>query len=286
MNEIERVGEGFDYSVLASDVATELRAIAENIWGIYRRAVIDIGKLLSQAKTRLGHGRFTSWASSELGVDERSAERYMKASHFCSAKPDTVSALPVSLLYRLSAPSAPPHIVRAVVDAAERGEPLTPPEIKKLLDDAKVPTDQTVVGALRAAETFSYKIVEKPTEPLKAVAYTIVSKPVKPTLKKRRLRLEAVDEEPLGEEPVSDPTPTSAADEPASIVVVRILRSELGLNDTDASEVLNHYAAIIAKLGSIDHAIRVLNILATAEDDDPIAEAVRELASPASRTLN
>jgi hypothetical protein len=68
------------------------------------------------------------WAQAELGMTIRSAERYMLAAAFLNGKPGIVSHLPPTILFALSAPTAPAVVVNEVMAAAETG--ILPPAKK------------------------------------------------------------------------------------------------------------------------------------------------------------
>ena len=117
--------------VMVNARCSRLDEIAAAARGIMRSSIRDLGALLREAKALLPHGKFEGWARRELGVSLRSAENYMAASAFLEGKPETVSHLPPSVIYKLAAPSAPPELVADVVAGG-----LDPLEIKKRLNDA------------------------------------------------------------------------------------------------------------------------------------------------------
>lgn len=140
MNDFEPVATGFDYnSIAAAEVRDELKRLAERARTLYRRTAVELGTILIAAKKLVPYGTFETWAGMELSIEERSAQRYMRVAAFCYGKPVTLSLLPLSVLYRLTAPSAPPAVVeiaQAVVRAAEAGTPLADAEIKDRLAEA------------------------------------------------------------------------------------------------------------------------------------------------------
>jgi hypothetical protein len=114
----------FDCAELPEETANSLRESADAIRAIQRNAVVDVGKHLLRAKETLRHGAFSTWVEAEIGITVRSAERYMRTAQFLAGKPDTMSLLPPSILYRLAAPSVPVEVLRDVVTAAEVGTTL------------------------------------------------------------------------------------------------------------------------------------------------------------------
>jgi hypothetical protein len=71
------------------------------------RDAIEIGNDLLKAKKKLGHGAFLPWVKANVGMSERTAERYMLLSQRLGTRFDTVSDLPLAMLHRLAAPSMP-----------------------------------------------------------------------------------------------------------------------------------------------------------------------------------
>jgi hypothetical protein len=129
--------DGFDYGTLDPEAAGIIRGAAERIRATMARTVPEIGRELLRAKGLLPHGRFTAWAEAEIGMNARTAENYMRAARFLDGKPESVSVLPQTMLYALSAPTAPAELVQEVVAAAEAGEPLPAPVVKQRLNAAK-----------------------------------------------------------------------------------------------------------------------------------------------------
>jgi hypothetical protein len=129
--------DGFDYGTLDPEAAGIVRGAAERIRATMARTVPEIGRELLRAKGVLPYGRFTAWAEAEVGMNARTAEHYMQTARFLDGKPESVSVLPPTVLYALSAPTAPAELVQEVVAAVEAGEPLPAPVVKQRLDAAK-----------------------------------------------------------------------------------------------------------------------------------------------------
>ncbi len=98
---------------------------------------LDVGRQLAMVKKLLPHGQFTAWAEAELGMTARTAQNLMVAAAFVEGKPDSVSHLPVTVLYRLGAASAP-ELIEEVVTTAEAGAPLDVRLIKERLETARL----------------------------------------------------------------------------------------------------------------------------------------------------
>jgi hypothetical protein len=85
-------------------------------------AVIDVGADLLKVKDELGYGRFTQWLKTVFPGDRRTAQRFMQvAERIPKSKSDTVSLLPLGLLYTLTADSMPQEIIDEVIADLESG---------------------------------------------------------------------------------------------------------------------------------------------------------------------
>jgi hypothetical protein len=130
----------FDYASLEPDDAAFLRGRAASIRQEVKstvEAVYQIGVDLYGAKLRLGHGQFIEWVEAECGFSLRTAQNYVRASAFAADKFATVANLPPATVYRLSAKSAPPEVVKDVLARAARGESISDAEVTRMFRAAK-----------------------------------------------------------------------------------------------------------------------------------------------------
>jgi hypothetical protein len=79
------------------------------------RDAIEIGNDLLKAKKKLGHGAFLPWVKANVGISERTAERYMALGQRLGTRLDTVSDLPLAMLHRLAAPSMPDELIEVAI---------------------------------------------------------------------------------------------------------------------------------------------------------------------------
>ena len=114
---------------------------AERIRAYAKRTVadiIEIGRLLSEAKKRVGYGNFLSWIKREFAWSEDTAERFISLHALQSQIPHVAElSLPFSGLYLLAAPSTPHEVVDTIVARAEDGERVTVTEIKETIAKAR-----------------------------------------------------------------------------------------------------------------------------------------------------
>ena len=133
---------GFDYSRLEGVAADEARAAVERYRERQKAYVIDTGRDLLAVKEWLEHGLFLEWVQAEMGMTPRSAQRAMSAAEVLGAKSDTVSYLPPTTLYALSAPSTPAAFRDDIMQRLEAGEALTAKAIETRLWEARAETRQ------------------------------------------------------------------------------------------------------------------------------------------------
>ncbi len=127
----------FSYADLPPDAARVAATAADAIRNVQIAAIRDVGEHLLRAKDVLPHGQFMAWAKAELGIKPRSARNYMRTALWLKDKAETIAVLPPTILYALSAPSALPEVVQAVVAAAAAGEMLDVRRIEDQLCAAK-----------------------------------------------------------------------------------------------------------------------------------------------------
>jgi hypothetical protein len=118
-----------------------LRAHARVIQRLGRRAVtdiIEIGRRLTDAKGRLGHGKFLTWLAAEFGWSERTAENFMRV-YDLSRKSEKFADLgvPVSALYLLAAPSTPDKALEEVAMRVGNGNGLSVAEVKDIITKSR-----------------------------------------------------------------------------------------------------------------------------------------------------
>jgi hypothetical protein len=126
--------------------------------------VIEIGRRLTDAKARCGHGNWLPWLEREFGWSDSTALRYMQAHQFATDKSVTVTDLSLKSLYLLAAPSTPEAARDEVIERSEAGEHLTPAQIKETIDkavnaeiEAKLQTVRAEADEREAAIRAEYK---------------------------------------------------------------------------------------------------------------------------------
>jgi hypothetical protein len=140
-NEITNGTVGAPKPTISKNCARILRAHAREIQKLGRRAVrdvVEIGRRLSDAKRRVGHGKFLTWIAIEFGWSERSAENFMRVYDLSLKSANFADLnLPVSALYLLAAPSTPDTALVAVAVRAGTGNGLSLAEVKDIVVNAR-----------------------------------------------------------------------------------------------------------------------------------------------------
>jgi len=158
---------GFNYDLLETKVAEQVRTSADRIRGRVKKTVediIDVGHDLLAVKEALPHGQFGPWLKAEFGWSERSAQNFMSvAERFKSAK---IADLPIqpSAAYFLAAPSVPDEARQVAVEKAEAGEEITFATAREIVAEAKkkrrpkrqkaVPADKLGLRLVKSLERY------------------------------------------------------------------------------------------------------------------------------------
>lgn len=132
-------GAGFDYDALDAVTAERVRSSAEQIRSSAKcigSLIIAIGVGLNEVKGLLDHGQWLNWLDVEVNLSERTAQRYMQSA-VLEAKSDTVSLLPPTTLYAITAKSTPVPVRDAIVERLEAGERLGDDDIRDLIANGK-----------------------------------------------------------------------------------------------------------------------------------------------------
>ncbi len=165
--ELVPVVVGFNYDLLETKVAEQVRSSADRIRERVKKTVediIEVGNDLLAVKEALGHGRFSPWLKAEFGWSERTAQNFISvAERFKSAK---FAELPIqpSAAYLLAAPAVPDEARQVAIEKAEAGEEITFTTAKEIVAEAKkkrrprrrkaVPTDKLALRLVRALERY------------------------------------------------------------------------------------------------------------------------------------
>lgn len=121
---------GFNYDILESPLADQVRASAQRIKEKVKRTIeniIEVGKELLAVKKALPHGHFLPWLKAEFGWTERTARNFMAVAERFGPKTEMISDLQITptAAYALAAPSAPDEARQAAIERAEAGERIT-----------------------------------------------------------------------------------------------------------------------------------------------------------------
>ena len=157
---------GFNYDVLETKVAEQVRSSADRIRERVKKTVediIEVGNDLLTVKESLQHGQFGAWLKAEFGWSERTAQNFMSvADRFKSENVADLRIQP-SAAYFLAAPSVPDEARQVAVEKAEAGEEITFAAAKQIVAEAKkkgkrrrkpIPTDKLSVRLYSVLERY------------------------------------------------------------------------------------------------------------------------------------
>jgi hypothetical protein len=108
--------------------ANAIRWLAKNVVG----DVVEIGRLLTEAKERCAHGDWLPWLQKEFSWHERTAQNFMRVHQLSKNEnfSDLAVALDLSSLYLLARPSTPESVRDAAAARVRAGETPTLGEIR------------------------------------------------------------------------------------------------------------------------------------------------------------
>lgn len=161
MNSLKNLSD-FDYSLVETGTAQKLKALSNQLDGIYQNYSIAVGEVLYKSQQELasyGNGIFGQWVESK-GISKSNAYNYINAYKFVQNldKPqkEIFDSSPKSLQLEMSKPSAKPELNKAVFD----GDITTHKEYKELERQLKLA--QSDNERLRANnENLAEQILEK-----------------------------------------------------------------------------------------------------------------------------
>jgi DUF3102 family protein len=145
----------FDYSNIPDGDARDLQAAAARVRSLVRMMtadIIEVGKELLHAKSKLKRGQFGDWLEAEFTMTERTAQNYMRAAERFGDKSEIVSLLQPSAVYMLAALSTPESATDDVIRRVERGEPMSPAAVRLVVNNAKFEQRSAQAKAKRALE--------------------------------------------------------------------------------------------------------------------------------------
>lgn len=119
---------GYDYTDIDDVAARKVRAITDRIrkkGAMIGMGILSIGADLIDVKDTIGRGNFVRWLAAEFSMSERSAQRYMQAAAVLRDESDTVSVLPPTTIYALSAKSTPDEVRGEIIAKLKAGEAMT-----------------------------------------------------------------------------------------------------------------------------------------------------------------
>lgn len=145
--------------VFLAERAGAIRALGKRMV----KDIIEIGRLLTECKDRLGHGNWLPWLDTEFGWSPLTAQRFMqvaalKESKFSNLENMTIDA---SALYLLAEPRTPNELRDEVIERAQNGEAITHDQVRELIDKARAETDAERAKERAAADAANASKLER-----------------------------------------------------------------------------------------------------------------------------
>lgn len=172
MNEITLTENNFDYSLVEAETAHKLKALSNQLDGIYQNYSVAVGEVLFKAQQELssyGTGTFGQWVESNK-ISKSNAYNYINAYKFVQQldepkEKEIFSKQPQRLKNEMSKPSANPEVNQALFD----GDVKTHKEYKELERRLKLKDQalEAVKGELKRAKAVkpTEKVIEKEVIP-------------------------------------------------------------------------------------------------------------------------
>ncbi|WP_454617534.1 DUF3102 domain-containing protein [Bradyrhizobium cenepequi] len=114
--------------------ASVIRALGKRVVG----DIVEIGRRLTDAKARLGHGQWLPWLEREFGWKEQTARNFMQV-HAMVGKSPKFGDLNInaSALYLLARPSTADDIRDDVIARAANGQSISHEEVQRMIEQAR-----------------------------------------------------------------------------------------------------------------------------------------------------
>ncbi|MBS7137199.1 MAG: hypothetical protein KH062_02180 [Streptococcus sp.] len=170
MNEITL--SDFDYSLVGTETAQKLKALSNQLDGIYQNYSVVVGEVLYKAQQELAsydNGTFQKWVASK-GISKSNAYNYINSYRLVQnldnpKEKEIFLQQPKSMQYEMSKPSANPEVNQAVFD----GDVKTHKEYKELERRLKLKDQalEAVKGELERVKLTktTEKVIEKEVVP-------------------------------------------------------------------------------------------------------------------------
>lgn len=132
------LNDGFDYTDISENLATEMREAAARIRGSEMNNALVSGRILNAMKDRLEWGVFTAWATTACELTERTYQNRMAAARYADSKGENVFGFtPLSVIYELAREGTPEDVEQEILDHFAGGKRHTVEEVKRLIATAK-----------------------------------------------------------------------------------------------------------------------------------------------------
>jgi hypothetical protein len=162
-----------------AEKATAIRALTAKVG----RDLVEIGKHLTEAKARTGHGRWLLWLKNEFGWTEQSALNFIRVYELSHSKSKTILDLnlPLRTICLLAAPSTPETAQTEVIERAKSGEHLKHDDVKAIVNKTKPSNDFGLEESADRRKDEAEAAAEPARKPRRAAEPKIDSDPIEAT---------------------------------------------------------------------------------------------------------
>jgi hypothetical protein len=135
-----------DENFFLVETALAIRRLAKNVVG----DVVEIGRLLAQAKEHCAHGQWLLWLQKEFSWHERTARNFMRLFELSKSESfSDLETLDLSSLYRLARPSTPESVREDAAARVRAGETPTLGEIRDAVRPPLISPIAATIGESR-----------------------------------------------------------------------------------------------------------------------------------------
>jgi hypothetical protein len=103
-----------------------------------KREIYEIGRLLTKAKSLVGHGNFKQWVKDNFEeISYQTARNFMNVYRYCLGRPELVESIKASVLYMIATDKFPQDLREYLFENADDLDQISNKRLKKLYEKFK-----------------------------------------------------------------------------------------------------------------------------------------------------
>lgn len=146
-----------ELDIVANNIRRELIAFRDHL----KRSIVHIeaaGRFLNRAKQLIGHGNWGAWLDENFGMSEETATNFRHVASFRDQHPEIdLSEFAPTIVYKITAPSAPPDAVQKVLGLLTGGEKPKVKQVQAIIDQETLKTAPQIIQAAVEADELTVK---------------------------------------------------------------------------------------------------------------------------------